>query len=62
MDVIIVKTQPTDMDIGLIENYYYNAYDLEYVNAQYYEATPVDKIPESVTDYIAQQKNNHTPI
>jgi len=44
------------MDLGLIENYYINAYDLEYVHAEYYMAMPVKEIPKSVTHYIAQQE------
>ena len=56
LDVIVVKTQPTDADISLLEDYYLKAYDLEHVHVEYYMATPVDEIPESVTDYIAQQE------
>lgn len=56
-DSIIVKTEPTDMDMGLLENYYLKAYDLEYVHAEYYMAMPVKEIPKSVTDYIEKEKN-----
>ena len=56
-DNILVKTKPTDMDIGLIENYYLTAYDLENVHVGYDTAMHVNDIPESVTHYIAQQKS-----
>ena len=55
-DSILVKTKPTDIDLGLIENYYLNAYDLAHAHAEYYMAMPVDDIPKSVTHYIAQQE------
>ena len=61
-DSILVKTEPTDMDLGLIENYYINAYDLEYVHAEYHMAMPIDDIPNSVTHYIDLrffEKSNH---
>ena len=56
-DSILVKTKPSHMDLGLMENYYLKAYDLENVHVEYYMAMPVDDIPESVTHYIAQQEN-----
>ena len=55
-DSIIVKTKPTDMDLGLLENYYLKAYDLPNVHVEYHMAMPVDDIPKSVTHYIAQQE------
>ena len=55
-DSILVKTRPTDMDLGLIENYYLTAYDLDNVHVGYDTAMHVDDIPKSVTDYIAQEK------
>lgn len=59
-DSIFVKTKPTHMDIGLIENHYLKAYDLENVHI-YSKPMSVTEIPESVTHYIAQEtKSPHT--
>jgi len=55
-DNILVKTKPTDMDLGLIENYYLKAHDLTHVHVEYHMAMPVEEIPNSVTHYIAQQE------
>jgi hypothetical protein len=55
-DNILVTSEPTHMDLGLIENYYLKAYDLKNVHVEYYMAMPVNEIPKSVTHYIAQQE------
>ena len=55
-DSILVTTKPTDMDMGLIENYYLKAYDLENVHVEYYESMPVDEIPESALQWVARQR------
>ncbi len=55
-DCILVKTKPTDMDIGLIENHYLKAYDLHDAYAEYDKSINIEDIPESVTHYIAQKE------
>ena len=54
-DTILVKTKPTDIDMGLIENYYLTQFDLPNVHVDYYESLPTEAISESVNDWI---KNN----
>ena len=53
-DTIIVKTKPTHMDLGLIENYYLTEYNLENVHVEYREKLSIQDIPRSVTEWIEQ--------
>ena len=55
-DIILITTKPTDTDIDLIKNHYLKAYDLDDLHVEYHESMPVNEIPKSVTQYIAQQE------
>ena len=52
MDVILVKTEPTQMDLGRIENYYLTQFDLHNVSVDYHEKHIAEQIATDVKDWI----------
>jgi len=51
-DTILVRKEPTRMDLGLIENYYLTQFDLPNVHVDYVDSIVYQDIPKSVTEYI----------
>lgn len=56
VDSILVTTEPTHKDLGLIENYYLTAYDLRNVHVDYYQGVHLNKIPTTVNQWIKQEQ------
>ncbi len=52
MDVILVRTEPTDTDLALIENYYLTQFDLHNVSVDYTGREIAKHIATDVKDWI----------
>lgn len=51
-DTILVRQEPTRMDLDLIKNYYLTEFDLPDVYVDYVDSIVYQDIPKSVKEYI----------
>jgi len=55
IDVILVKTKPTDIDLSLIANYYLTQFDMPDVRVDFYEKQIVKQTATDVKDWIENE-------